>query len=415
MRLVEGVGGKLLPVAPDFLQHGGVIAVFHAAFDELRLHGVDNLFLLLTHCLAQRITLATGEVSQLTAQQHHLLLIDCDAVSVLQVFLHDGNIVGNGLVAMLTTDERRNVLHRTRTIERVHSDEILENGRLEVAQVFLHSGRLKLERADGAALLVERVGLRVVDGNVVEVDVDAQRLLHVGAGFLQLRQSFQAKEVHLDEACRLDDVAVILCAVGLRVLEVGVIGRRDGHPVADRVAADDEATGMDAGAAHRSLQHLRNFNGVGLRGVGRCLGLAQLRRAFDGVGQVHLHVIARQRILQAVGNGLAPCIAQRQRHLLHTRHVPDRVLRGHRGIGDDVRTILMSVLVLHPLQHTAAAVVVEIGINIRQGDTVGIEETLEQQVVLQRVNLRDAQAVGHHAAGSRATSGTYHDAQLLAC
>ena len=40
-------------------------------------------------------------------------------------------------------------------------------------------------------------------------------------------------------------------------------------------------------------------------------------------------------------------------------------------------TVLMSVFVLHPLKHPASSVVVEIGIDIGQGDTVGIEETLE--------------------------------------
>ena len=74
----------------------------------------------------------------------------------------------------------------------------------------------------------------------------------------------------------------------------------------------------------------------------------------------------------------------------------------------------MAVLVHHPFQHLAAAVVVEVGINIRQRDTVRIQETLEQQVILQRVNLRDTQTVGHHRTGSRATARTYPDIQLVA-
>ena len=50
----------------------------------------------------------------------------------------------------------------------------------------------------------------------------------------------------------------------------------------------------------------------------------------------------------------------------------------------------MTVLVHNPLQHLAAAIVVEVGIDIGQRDTVGVQETLEQQVVLQGVNLGDA-------------------------
>ena len=52
-------------------------------------------------------------------------------------------------------------------------------------------------------------------------------------------------------------------------------------------------------------------------------------------------------------------------------------------------TILMAVFVFHPLQHTATAVVIEVGIDIGQRDTVRVQETLKQQVVLQRVDLRD--------------------------
>ena len=51
--------------------------------------------------------------------------------------------------------------------------------------------------------------------------------------------------------------------------------------------------------------------------------------------------------------------------------------------------VLGTVFVLNPFQHTTAAIVVEVGIDIGEGDTVGVEETLKQQVVLQGVDLRD--------------------------
>ena len=54
-----------------------------------------------------------------------------------------------------------------------------------------------------------------------------------------------------------------------------------------------------------------------------------------------------------------------------------------------VGAVLMSVFVHHPLQHASSSVVIEVGIDIRQRDTVRIEETLEQQVVFQRVYLGD--------------------------
>ncbi len=76
-------------------------------------------------------------------------------------------------------------------------------------------------------------------------------------------------------------------------------------------------------------------------------------------------------------------------------------------------TVLVPVLVHHPTQHLATSVIVEVGINIREVDTVGIQETLEQQVILQGVNLGDAQAISHHRTSRRTTSGPHHHPQLL--
>ena len=154
MRLVEGVGSELLPVGPDLLQHLRIVSVLHTTVDEFRLHGVNDILFLLTHRLTQGVALTTGEVGQQTRQQHHLLLINGNAVGILQIFLHHRNIIGDRFLTVLTTDELRNVAHRSWTVEGVHGDEVFKDGGLQLAQVFLHTSRLKLECADGAALLV---------------------------------------------------------------------------------------------------------------------------------------------------------------------------------------------------------------------------------------------------------------------
>ena len=241
---------------------------------------------------------------------------------------------------MFTTDELRDVAHRSGTIEGIHSDEVLEDGGLQFAQILLHACRLKLERTNGAPLLIELVGFRVIDGNVVEVDVDASVLLDDGTGFLHLAQSLQTEEVHLDKTRRLDDMAVILRAVGLH-----------------------EAAGMNARTTHSSLEHLGIFDGVGQSGIRRCLGFLQLTHGTNGVRKIHLRRLATN-IGQAVGDSLAQGIRHRQRHLLHACHILDAILRGHRGISDDMGAVLMTVFVFHPLQHTATTVVVEVGIDI---------------------------------------------------
>ena len=77
--------------------------------------------------------------------------------------------------------------------------------------------------------------------------------------------------------------------------------------------------------------------------------------------------------------------------------------------------VLVAILVHHPPQHLSSAVVVEVGIDIGQVDTVGIQETLKQEVILQGVYLGDAQTVGHHGAGRRATPRPHPHAEFPAC
>ena len=171
-------------------------------------------------------------------------------------------------------------------------------------------------------------------------------------------------------------MTVILCHVTLPVGEVGVVCRRHGHPVADRVAANDEAAGVNAGSTDGTLKHPRVFYGVALPRIHGAFRLAKLRRALDGIGEIHLHAVG-----QAVGNGFLQLIGARQWQLLHSRHVGNGVFRRHARIGNDMRAIVLAILVHYPLQDLSATVIIEVGIDIREVDTVRVEETLKKQVV----------------------------------
>ena len=158
MALVEGVRGKLLPVRPYLLEHLGVVAVGLSAFDELWLHRVDYGLLLLAHGLAQRVALASGEVGELPREQHDLLLVDRYAVCVLEIFLHAGYVIPYFLLPVLARYERRDIVHWARTVEGVHGYEVFKHAGMELPEVFLHAGRLKLERSYRAALAIQLVG-----------------------------------------------------------------------------------------------------------------------------------------------------------------------------------------------------------------------------------------------------------------
>ena len=72
-----------------------------------------------------------------------------------------------------------------------------------------------------------------------------------------------------------------------------------------------------------------------------------------------------------------------------------------------------TVLLRHPIEHLAAAGILEVGIYIRQRYTVGVQESLEQQVVLQRIEVGYFQAVRDHRTGSGATSRSDAHIQFL--
>ena len=169
------------------LQYLRVVPVLLTLLDELRLHRINDGLFLLTHRLTQGITLASGKASQLSGEEHHLLLVHGDSVGILQVLLHARDIVLDFLLSVLTGDEGRNVIHRSRTIEGVHGNEVLEHRRLQLSQVLLHARRLKLEGTDGTSLLIKLVSQLIVDRNLVEVDDIAGGLLDNLARLLHLR------------------------------------------------------------------------------------------------------------------------------------------------------------------------------------------------------------------------------------
>ena len=149
------------------------------AFHELVLEARQHRHLFLTHGFTELVTLAAGEVSQQTAEEHDLLLIDRDTIGILEVFLHHRDIVGHGFEALLTLDELRDIIHWSGPIEGIHGDEVANDGRLQFTQIFLHAGGLELEHSHRAAFLEELISQLIVNRNMVDVDIDAACFLDV--------------------------------------------------------------------------------------------------------------------------------------------------------------------------------------------------------------------------------------------
>ena len=97
----------------------------------------------------------------------------------------------------------------------------------------------------------------------------------------------------------------------------------------------------------------------------------------------------------------------------HARRVARGGAREHAAEGHDLGDRAAPVLVGDVLDHALAALDREVDVDVRHRDPLGVQEALEQQVVLERVDVRDAQAVRHDRAGRRAATRADRDAVVL--
>ena len=116
------------------------------------------------------------------------------------------------------------------------------------------------------------------------------------------------------------------------------------------------------------------------------------------VGLIQGHAdFERDHLRQPVGEtvGLA----------LDPRHVAYHRLRRHGAEGDDLAHRVAPVGVGHVVDHPVATLHAEVDVEVGHGNPFRVEETFEQQIVGQRIEVGDLQHVGHQRAGARAPPG----------
>ena len=86
----------------------------------------------------------------------------------------------------------------------------------------------------------------------------------------------------------------------------------------------------------------------------------------------------------------------------------------HRRERHDLRHGLAAEPVDDVLQHVLAAVLGEVEVDVGRRHALGVDEALEEQVVLDGVDVRDPQQVGHDRAGGGATARPDPDPHALA-
>ena len=126
--------------------------------------------------------------------------------------------------------------------------------------------------------------------------------------------------------------------------------------------------------------------------------------------RLHAVLERRRAALLGIGDQLGQAVADAVVVAEHARGVARRGAREHAAEGDDLRHAVGAVLVGHVADHAVAAADGEVDVDVRHRHALGVEEALEQQVVAERIDVRDPERVGDDRAGRRAAARADGDA-----
>ena len=242
------------------------------------------------------------------------------------------------------------------------------------------------------------VRLLVVERQLVDLDADAVGLLDDLERRLDDVQVAQPEEVHLEEA-ELGDVV----HVELRD-ELGVALLLQRQVLGERLVADHHGGGVDGVVADEALEAHRQVDDLLDLGVG-VVGLLEL-----AAGQHGLAEGGRRRLL---GDHLGDLVADGVGLAHHAGGVAHGGPRRHGAEGDDLRHVVAAVLVGDVVDDLFAARHAEVHVDVGHALAPRVEEALEEQVVLERVDVGDAQGVADDGARGRAAPGADGDAVVL--
>ena len=306
--------------------------------------------------------------------------------------------------------------HGPGPVQRHQRADVLELGGRHGAQQRAHRRGLQLEHAHRVARLQQAEGGVVVERHFVDVERGACAGLQEPHALVDDRQRAQPQEVHLQQAEVFHAAHVELRDDGRLV---GVFARLglalDGQVVGQRLRADDHGRGMHRVLTDQPLEppghvhHLTHVVVAGVHvaqlgggGVPVCVPLDPLEAGSQR--RVAPHDERRHR--------LGHPVAQRVRLAQHPACVAHRRPGLDRGERDDLRHMVVAVLVGCVADHVVAVAVVEVDVDVGHRDAGGVQEPLEQQPVVDRVEIGDAQAVRNGAPRRRAAPGPHPDAGL---
>ena len=399
MRFVEAVTGKLLDDVEDLLRRFFVDISLRTPFDELRALLLHDVRLLLAHGAPEKVGLAEGVPGEYGGALHHLLLVEDDAVGLAQHAFEQRMEILHRSASVLALNilVHHSAAEGAGTVHGEHGDKVLETVHLELLEQLAHSGRFKLEDSQSVGLLQHFVGLPVVERDALHVGERLPPQRDVLQRLFDDGERPESEEVHLDEAELLDGLHRIL---------------RDNLVLAD--AANGDEIGNRDGGDHHSGRVLRTVAGKPFDVGGdveharhhrvALFQLGKLGNLLDGLADgVDSHRGNEPRDGDDVAHG----------HAEHPADVGHRRPALETSERDDLRYLVVPVLLGDVMKQFVAPLVGDVRIDIGHADTLGVEEALKEQVILDRVELGNLEAPGHKRARGGASSRTYRNLSLL--
>ena len=402
MALVEGVGRKAGHFIVDLVCHllrdavgnaaRAFVAGLGAAVHKMFPLGFHDGVLLFAHGAADVICLPEGEACQLPEDLHDLLLIDDAAVGHIQNVRQLRGLVADLIRFVPVAQIGGNGIHGARAVQADQSDDIFKVLGLQPHKHLLHAGRFQLEHALGIALPQHFVGVRVVIVQITDGELRVL-LLHRNLRISDDSQGAQTQKVHLQKTQFFDlghvelghRQAVICCQ---RQIVIGGFRRND-HACCVGGGVPGHTLHLQCGIDE--LGHLR----VGIVELFQLAG--NLQCPLEGHFQLHGHKLCYHV------------------HLLvwnthHAAHIPDGVAGGHGTKGDDLRHMVRTVFAVDVVDDLLSALVAEVHIEIRHTDAFGIQKALEDQIIADGVDIRNAHAVSGNTTRAGAASRPHRDA-----
>ena len=347
----------------------------------------------------KKIGAAKGVAGEILGDAHHLFLVDDDAVGFGEDRLQHRVEIFRIFAPMLDVDIARDVVHRSRPVERDHSDDVFETVRQQLSKRIAHARTFQLEHADRFAAAKQVIGRVVIKGELRKLELGAT-LVHEPLAERQHGERRETEKIELDQACLLD---VLHIELGHRHRCPRVTIER--HQLVQRAVADHDAGRVGRGMARQAFQLLGDID--------------QLANLLVLLGHLLQPRLQHQRVFE--GRRVRWIEGHQLRHLVHLakRHAERSagITKDGTGLqlskGDDRRDLLRAVFVPDVTDHLVPPVLAEIDIKVRHRHAFWIEEALEQKTEAKRIEVGDFKRPGDHRACPRATPGTNWDAARL--